>query len=119
MNNFYDPNFFLQSMYFSQNYGAIEIKKEKPRLSFGIDTILGLSSPESEPVEPKKIYRRRTVFTENQILELEKQFSQSHYLIGQGRIELAVKLSIEPKQVKIWFQNRRIKEKRNLSSDSE
>ena len=111
-------------MYFSQNYGAIEIKKEKPRLSFGIDTILGLSSPESEPektepVEPKKIYRRRTVFTENQILELEKQFSQSHYLIGQGRIKLAVKLSIEPKQVKIWFQNRRIKEKRNLSSDSE
>jgi len=56
--------------------------------------------------------RVRTAYTSMQILNLEREFSNNMYLSRIRRIELAQKLKLTEKQVKIWFQNRRVKYKK-------
>lgn len=59
--------------------------------------------------------RVRTAYTSMQILNLEREFSNNMYLSRIRRIELAQKLELTEKQVKIWFQNRRVKYKKETS----
>ncbi|XP_061118121.1 ventrally expressed dharma/bozozok antagonist [Conger conger] len=69
------------------------------------------TSPETSPASGR---RPRTAFTAEQINRLEKAFKRNAYLGTHDKTELCKKLSLSDKQIRNWFQNRRMKLKRTL-----
>ncbi|CAK7303651.1 homeobox protein Nkx-2.5 [Vulpes vulpes] len=74
-----------------------------------------LEKPEADGAERPRARRRRkprVLFSQAQVYELERRFKQQRYLSAPERDQLASVLKLTSTQVKIWFQNRRYKCKR-------
>ncbi|KAB7501192.1 Homeobox protein slou [Armadillidium nasatum] len=82
--------------------GETEVRRRKKSGSSGS----GSGSSGSKP------RRARTAFTYEQLVALENKFKQTRYLSVCERLNLALGLSLTETQVKIWFQNRRTKWKK-------
>ncbi|XP_051508075.1 homeobox protein EMX1-like [Myxocyprinus asiaticus] len=93
--NFYP--WVLQNRFFGHRFQGNEVSQ---------DTLL-LHGPFAR--KPKRI---RTAFSPSQLLRLERAFEKNHYVVGAERKQLANSLSLSETQVKVWFQNRRTKYKR-------
>ncbi|XP_007179284.1 homeobox protein DBX2 [Balaenoptera acutorostrata] len=72
------------------------------------ESVLPLLTQESNSKARRGILRR-AVFSEDQRKALEKMFQKQKYISKTDRKKLAVNLGLKESQVKIWFQNRRMK----------
>ncbi|XP_072177976.1 uncharacterized protein [Diadema setosum] len=64
------------------------------------------------PKPPRQRRKPRVLFSQAQVYELERRFKQQRYLSAPEREQMANGLKLTPTQVKIWFQNRRYKNKK-------
>ncbi len=67
----------------------------------------------------KRCRKSRTVFTEMQLKILEETFSEQRYLDTTSRAKLAQNLALNETQIKTWFQNRRMKHKKESKTGNE
>lgn len=89
---------------------AVENMKLKDRDN---EVFRELYNNNDSPASPEE-RKLRTTFSSEQVLLLEKRFNKQRYLSANERLELAKKLRLSDNQVKTWYQNRRMKLKRQL-----
>ncbi|KAI5740146.1 hypothetical protein M8J76_000872 [Diaphorina citri] len=92
----------------SSGYRKTAISEEK-LLSPSSDLKCKKLSPSSCSSSSSKSKRVRTIFTPEQLERLEAEFERQQYMVGPERLYLAHTLNLTEAQVKVWFQNRRIK----------
>ncbi|XP_050989773.1 NK2 homeobox 4a [Garra rufa] len=80
----------------------------------GMGTLTGMADTTKSipPLHAAPRRKRRVLFSQAQVYELERRFKQQKYLSAPEREHLASMIHLTPTQVKIWFQNHRYKMKR-------
>ncbi|XP_075399325.1 homeobox protein Nkx-2.5 [Tenrec ecaudatus] len=112
------PAFPAAPAFYPRAYGdpdpAKDLRADKKELC-ALPEAVELEKPEAAGAERPRARRRRkprVLFSQAQVYELERRFKQQRYLSAPERDQLASVLKLTSTQVKIWFQNRRYKCKR-------
>ncbi|XP_068181641.1 homeobox protein Nkx-2.5 [Antennarius striatus] len=98
--------------------GVFEGKHRKEDFTPPGDPVSDLKSDDPDRPKPRRRRKPRVLFSQAQVYELERRFKQQRYLSAPERDHLAGVLKLTPTQVKIWFQNRRYKCKRQRQDQS-
>ncbi|XP_060065564.1 homeobox protein vent1-like [Ylistrum balloti] len=77
------------------------------------------SDTESFLEDQSRKKKARTAFSSEQVYGLEQRYQVQKYLPSIERSKLARKLALTDQQVKTWFQNRRMKEKRHQRDEEQ
>ncbi|XP_019934768.1 homeobox protein Nkx-2.5 [Paralichthys olivaceus] len=97
---------------------AFEGKRRKEEFSPPLEPAGDIKTADPDRPKPRRRRKPRVLFSQAQVYELERRFKQQRYLSAPERDHLAGVLKLTPTQVKIWFQNRRYKCKRQRQDQS-
>ncbi|KAM6924322.1 homeobox protein Nkx-2.5 [Xenentodon cancila] len=95
-----------------------EEKRRKVDFSAMAESVEDIKPDDLERPKPRRRRKPRVLFSQVQVYELERRFKQQRYLSAPERDHLAGALKLTSTQVKIWFQNRRYKCKRQRQDQS-
>uniref|UniRef100_UPI00398F1181 homeobox protein php-3-like n=1 Tax=Pristiophorus japonicus TaxID=55135 RepID=UPI00398F1181 len=113
-----DPNnlgmsAFSHSQYYGAHFSGGALSTAMPSVSRHL--ALGFTSQWSTSQIPVHRQRKKRIpYSKLQIAELEKAFEKNRFLTPEVRLNISFKLGLTERQVKIWFQNQRQKEKKLL-----
>ncbi|KAK5622008.1 hypothetical protein CRENBAI_012674 [Crenichthys baileyi] len=115
---FYGKSLMGMEMERGAKSDAFEGKRRKEDFCAPVGPLEDTKSEDLERPKPRRRRKPRVLFSQAQVYELERRFKQQRYLSAPERDHLAGVLKLTPTQVKIWFQNRRYKCKRQRQDQS-
>ncbi|XP_029170910.1 probable serine/threonine-protein kinase DDB_G0267686 [Nylanderia fulva] len=108
----------LQQQQQQQQVLQNEQREEFEQPYFNFATTMNYNMCKATEKKQIKAKRTRTAYTSSQLLELEKEFTTGQYLCRSRRIKISQNLKLTEKQIKVWFQNRRMKNKKEENAKS-